>query len=241
MANVTITDLSAGSALAGSELFEIVQTGASVKTTASAIKTFVNTSATISGGTASSTTISSATLNSCTINAATGSFGSLTITTGAIPFSTITNRAYAQFESTSDQTAASANVTYTASVNSAASFNTGITVASSTNVTVAAAGTYMVTTSIQWYNANTSDHNATFWFGKNGTAIANSASKLTIPKAADGGQALAQVTIYEQCNASDYIQLLWQVDDTDVRMDYTAASGVIPAIPSVIFNISRIA
>ena len=208
MANVTITDLSAASALGGSELFETVQTGASVKTTATAIKTFANTSAVISGGTIGSVTISSSTLNSCTINAATGSFGSLTITTGAIPFNTITNRAYAQFESTSDQSAVSANVTYTANINNAASFNTGITVDSSTNVTVAAAGVYMVTASVQWYNANTSDHNATFWFSKNGTAIANSASKMSVPKAADGGQALTQVTIYEQCNASDYIQLL---------------------------------
>ena len=231
MANVKITDLPAGTALGGSELFESVQSSSSVKISATQIKNFTNGSVTISGGTISSVTISNST----------GSFNSVTITAGTVPFNTITNRAYAQFESTSDQTAVSANVAYTANMNNAASFNTGITVASSTNVTVAAAGVYFVTTSIQFYNANTADHNATFWFAKNGTNIANSASRVTVPKAADGGQTMAQVSIYEQMAASDYIQLLWSVDDIDIRLDYSAASGSIPAIPSVIFNISRIA
>lgn len=41
MANVKITDLTSGSALIGTELFESVQTGSSVKLTADQIKTFV--------------------------------------------------------------------------------------------------------------------------------------------------------------------------------------------------------
>jgi hypothetical protein len=41
MANVTITNLTSGTALIGTELFEAVQTGTSVKLTADQIKTFV--------------------------------------------------------------------------------------------------------------------------------------------------------------------------------------------------------
>lgn len=267
MANVKITDLTAATALGGTELFETVQSGASVKASATQIKTFVGdslnitggsigsvsisnavlssvvgslASVTISAGTMGSLTITGGTYNSATLVNAVGSLASVTITAGAVPFNTITNRALAQFESHTDQTAVSANVAYTANMNNAASFNSGITIASSTNVTVAVAGVYSINTSIQFSNSDANDHDATFWFRKNGTNIANSASKITVPKAADGGQMLAQVTIFESLSASDYVQLIWAVENTAVTLDYSAASGVIPEIPSLIFNMNRI-
>ena len=209
MANVKITDLTAGTALGGSELFEAVQSSTSVKISATQVKNFIA--------------------------------ESLALTAGSIPFNTITGRAIGQFESHVDQTATSANVAYTANMNNAASFNTGITVDSSTNVTVAAAGVYSINASIQFANSDSSDHDVTFWFRKNGTNIPNSASKLTVPKAADGGQALAQVTIFESLAISNYVQLIWAVENIAVTMDYSAASGVIPEIPSLIFNMQRIA
>jgi hypothetical protein len=231
MANVKITDLSAGTALGGTELFESVQSSTSVKISAAQIKTFTNGSVTISGGTISSVTISNAT----------GSFNSLNVTAGAIPFNTITNRAIGQFESHTDQTAVSANVAYVVQMNNAAPFNTGITIASSTNVTVAAAGVYLINASIQFANSDSSNHTSTFWFRKDGTNISNSASIISVPKVADGGKTLAQVTIFESLTVSSYIQLVWSVDNIAVSLDYTTASGAIPEVPSVIFNMQRIA
>lgn len=231
MANVKITDLTAGTALGGSELFEAVQSSTSVKISATQVKNFANDSVSIVGGTLSSVTISNAT----------GSFNSITVTAGTVPFNTITNRAIGQFESHVDQTAVSANVAYTANMNNAASFNTGITIASSTNVTVAAAGVYSINTSIQFANSDSSNHNSTFWFRKNGTNIANSASTISVPKIADGGKTLAQVTIFESMSINDYVQLIWSVDNIAVSLDYSAASGVIPEVPSIIFNMQRIA
>ena len=230
MANVKITDLSAGTALGGTELFESVQSATSVKISATQIKTFTNGSVTISGGTISSVTISNAT----------GSFDSITVTAGTVPFNTITNRAFAQFESHADQSAASANVAYVVQMNNAAGFNSGITIASSTNITVAAAGVYAINTSIEFANSDASNHNATFWFRKNGTDIPNSASIISVPKVGDGGKTMAQVTIFESMTVSSYIQLVWSVDNTAVTLDYTAASGTIPEVPSVIFNMQRI-
>ncbi len=231
MANVKITDLSAGTALGGTELFEAVQSSTSVKISATQVKNFANDSVSIVGGTISSVTISNTT----------GSFNSITISAGTVPFNTITNRAIGQFESHVDQTATSANVAYTANMNNAASFNTGITIASSTNVTVAASGVYSINTSIQFANADSTNHTSTFWFRKNGTNIANSASTISVPKLADGGKTLAQVTIFESMSISDYVQLIWYVSNTNVSLDYTTASGVIPEIPSIIFNMQRIA
>jgi hypothetical protein len=307
MANVKITDLTAATALGGTELFETVQSGASVKASAQQIKTYVGSSLNITGGvlgsvtisnsvgsfnsititngtissvsisnsvgsfnsvtinngtissviisssvgsfnsitvnngTISSVTISSSSLGSVTVNNGVGNFSSLSITTGAIPFNAITNRAIGQFESHVDQTATSANVAYVVQMNNAADFNSGITIASSTNVTVAATGIYSVNASIQFANSDSTNHNSTFWFRKNGTNIPNSASTISVPKVADGGKTLAQVTIFESMTISSYIQLVWSVDNIAVTLDYSAASGVIPEVPSVIFNMQRIA
>lgn len=240
MANVKITDLTAATALGGTELFETVQSGASVKASATQIKTFVGDSLNITGGAFSSVSISSSSLGSVTISNGVGNFSSLAITNGAIPFNTITNRAIGQFESHVDQSATSANVAYVVQMNNAAPFNSGITIASSTNVTVAAAGVYSVNASMQFANADSTNHTATFWLRRNGNNISNSASVISIPKVADGGKTLGQVTIFESLSVSDYVQLIWSTVNTNVTLDYSAASGVIPEIPSVIFNMQRI-
>jgi hypothetical protein len=231
MANVKITDLTAATALGGSELFETVQSGSSVKASATQIKTFVGDSLNITGGV----------LGSVTINNAVGEFDSITITAGAVPFSTITGRAYGSFESTNDQSAVSANVTYLAAFNSSASFNTGITVASSTNITLAAAGVYECSFSVQLANSDSSNHKAVFWVRKNGTNVNNTGTEVVVPKAADGGVAFFEFNFIEQVTAGQYLQVAWQVVNTAVKLDYTAAAGDVPGIPSIIFIANRIA
>jgi hypothetical protein len=230
MANIKITDLTAATALGGTELFETVQSGSSVKASAQQIKTYVGDSLNITGGV----------LGSVTISNGVGSFSSLSVTAGAIPFNTITNRAIGQFESHVDQTAVSANVGYVVQMNNAADFNAGITIASSTNVTVAAAGVYSINASIQFANSDSTNHTSTFWFTKNGTNIPNSASIISVPKVADGGKTLAQVTIFESMTVSSYVQLVWSVSNINVTLDYSSATVTAPEVPSVIFNMQRI-
>ena len=263
MANVKITDLTAATALGGTELFEVVQSGASVKASAQQIKTYVGSSLNITGGTLSSVTLSSAvgslssvtisagtmgsltvtggTFNSVTLSNAVGEFDSITVTAGAIPFNTITNLSVGQFESHTDQTAASANVATIVQMNNAAGFNSGITIASSTNVTVAATGIYLINASLQFANADTTnDHTSTFWFRKNGTNIPNSASIISVPRVADGGKTLGQVIIFDSITVSSYIQLVWSVSNTNITLDYSSATVTAPEVPSVLFNIQRI-
>lgn len=220
MANVKITDLPAGSALGGTELFESVQSSASVKTTADQIKTFVGQSLTVSN--------------------AVGSFDSITITAGAVPFNTITNRAYASFASLRDQTATSAAVSYAAEFDTAATFNTGITVASSSNITFAAAGVYECSFSAQVDNTDSNDHDVTFWYSLNGADVANSGSRVTVPKAADGGKIVFEFNFQEKVTAGQYIQVRYAVENTALKLDYTAASAPYPGIPSIFFIANRI-
>lgn len=194
MANVKITDLSAATALGGTELFECVQSSTSVKASATQIKDFVN-----------------------------------------------TDKAYGSFDSLRDQTAVSVNVAYVASFDTAATFNSGITIASSTNITFAAAGVYQCSFSAQLDNTDTSDHDATFWYTINGVDVANSALRVTVPKAADGGKIVFEHNFQKQLTAGQYIQVKWGVESTAVKLDYTAASSPYPATPSIFFVATRIA
>jgi hypothetical protein len=264
MANVTITDLSAASALSGSELFETVQTGASVKTTATAIKTFTSSSPTISGGTLTGVAINSSTITnavitgstyaSLTISSATinnalatgGTYASITLTnatlsSGTVPFNTITNFVSGQATSTRDQTAAAINTAYPISFDYPASWNNGFSISNSTNIIFAVAGTYQFAINLQWANSDTANHSPRVWLDKGGTAVTNSGFTMNVPKAADGGITLTQVTIQDQFTAGQTLVIYWNTDNTGVRLDYTAASGVIPAVPSVVFNVTRVA
>jgi hypothetical protein len=205
MANVKITDLIAATTpLAGTELFETVQGGASKKVEASAIG------------------------NSAT----------------AVPYLSLAGRAYISANSTTDQTGSVSAATAIKLENT--DFGAGITIANDgggnpTRITFAVAGTYMIAPSIQLKNTDTNDHDATFWFRLNGTNIANSASIVNVPKAADGGAMFSQIVIYEQVTAGQYIEIMWLPESTAVTLDFLAAGAIAPAVPSVILAAERIA
>ena len=99
----------------------------------------------------------------------------------------------------------------------------------------------MIAPSIQFKNSDTNDHDVTVWFRKNGSNIANSATILTVPKAADGGAAFFQIVFYEQVLAGEDIQIMWLPENVAVTIDYTAAGAIAPAIPSAIVVAERIA
>lgn len=71
-----------------------------------------------------------------------------------------------------------------------------------------------------------------------------SATKITVPKVTDGGNAFFQVVFYITVTAGQYIQVLWLPENTAVTIDHTAAAAgppAVPAIPSAIVVAERIA
>lgn len=162
----------------------------------------------------------------------------------ALPYASLSGRAYISAYSTIDQTGSTSAAT--AVLIGTTGFSSGISVANNgsgnpTRITFAAAGTYMLAPSIQFKNTDTNDHDATVWFRKNGTDIANSATIINIPKAADGGAQFFQIVFYEQVTAGQYIEVMWLPENVAVTLDYLAAGAVAPAIPSVILVSERIA
>lgn len=270
MANIKISGLpTTGPTLAGNELFEMVQSGTSYQTTAASIAntaTSVRTVAT--GGTGAATltgyvkgTGTTAMTASATIpvtdvtgvaTVAQGGTGAGTLTgyvkgtgttamtaSATIPFDDIADRAWISAYSTLDQTGSTS--TATAVTMNSGTVGTGINVNASSQITFTDAGTYMLSPSIQLTNSAAADHDATIWFRKNGTDIANSATLITVPKAADGGAALFSLTFFETVTAGQYIEIMWLVENVSVTIDYIAAGAVAPAIPSVICPAMRIA
>jgi hypothetical protein len=231
LANVKITDLTAASTpLAGTELLEIVQGGASRKVAASDIAASASNVRTVAtGGTGASTLTGYVKGN-----------GTSAMTAAAtVPFLDLAGRAFAQPSSTADQTG---NV----SAATAITFNTdltgtGISVVASTQITFTAAGTYMLAPSIQFKNTDSNDHDVTVWFRKNGTNIANSATILSIPKAADGGAAVFSLSFFDTVTAGQYIEVMWLPENVTVTVDAAVAGAIAPAIPSIICPVMRIA
>ena len=164
----------------------------------------------------------------------------------AVPFLSLAGRAYISAYSNTDQTGSVSAATAVKIENIVTSPTVGITIANDgsgnpTRITFAAAGTYSLSPSFQFKNTDTNDHDATFWFRKNGTDIANSASIVNIPKAADGGATFAQIVFYETVTAAQYIEIMWLPENVAVTLDFLAAGAIAPAVPSVILVAERIA
>lgn len=169
------------------------------------------------------------------------------VVSGKVPFSTITDRAYAAFSDVTDQTG-STTVPTPVKFGTTEVAGAGITMvtdgANLTRLTFAAAGTYAVMPNLQFANSDTADHDITVWFALNGTNIARSATKISIPKASDGGSAFFQIVFYATVTASQYIQVYWLPENVAVTLDFTVpviGPPSIPAIPSAIVSAERIA
>lgn len=145
---------------------------------------------------------------------------------------------YGQFSSTSTQTAAAIDqayaVTYTQS-----DFLDGVTLSSGSRLTVPATGVYKVAFSIQFKNTTNDAQDIDIWLRKNGTDVAASNSKFSIPARKSTGNPsylIATTPILVSLVASDYIELMWHTTSTSVTMEYTPAvtysAGVTPTIPA---------
>jgi hypothetical protein len=102
----------------------------------------------------------------------------------------------------------------------------------------------MVAPNLQLANSDNSDHDVTIWLRKNGTDIARSATRVTVPKATDGGATFFQIVFYDTVTAGQYIEVMWLPENVAVTIDHTAAvtgPPAIPAIPSAIVVAERIA
>lgn len=156
-----------------------------------------------------------------------------------IPFNDLTGLAFAQPYSTADQTGNISSAT-------AVTFNTdltgaGVSVVSSTQITFTATGAYMLAPSIQFKNTDVANQDATVWFRKNGTNIADSAKIVNVPKSTDGGTTFFSLSVFVVVTAGQYVEIMWLPENAAVTIDAISAGAIAPSVPSIICPVTRIA
>lgn len=244
MANVKITDMTAGSTpLAGTELFECVQSGNTRKVEASDIGfAFTTDAANIvpvaSGGTGA------ATLTGYVKGAGTSAMTA----SSTIPYADLAGRAYAQFYSGADQTGSTATGTAVL-FDSTGITGSGVTVANNgsgnpTRVTLAAAGTYQFQVMLNVANSDAATQDITAWLRKNGSDITASGIKTVIAATGSGGRGTVNMTWFATLTAGQYVEVYWLPENVAVTLDFVAAAvgpPATPALASATISVQRIA
>ena len=150
---------------------------------------------------------------------------------------------YGSFVDTTDQTAANTTTAYVINIGTTLESN-GVTIASGNQITFAAAGTYNLQYSIQFTSSDNSVHDANVWLRKNGSDVADTNSRYSIPNRHGGvdGHLIAVTNYVLTLAATDYLQLMWSVTNTAIKIDTLAAgaSPTTPVTPGVIVTATQV-
>lgn len=150
---------------------------------------------------------------------------------------------YGAFQDTTDQAAASTTTAYAITYNTT-DFSKGISIVSNSQITFETGGIYNIQFSIQFANDDTQIQDVDVWFRKNGTDIAGSNSKFSVPNSHGGvdGHLISSMNFYVQVAANDYVQIMWATSSTLVTIEHLAAqtSPTRPATPSVIVTANKV-
>ena len=156
------------------------------------------------------------------------------------PAGPVSYASYGSFYDTTTQTAASTTTAYPILINTTAeAIDLSIQNDTSSNptlITFAVAGVYNVQYSIQFTSSDTSIHNVNVWLRKNGTtsaddvAYSNSLYAITSKHGGINGHTIAAINYVLSLNAGDYLQLMWQTENTNVYLE-TIAAGTTPTTP----------
>jgi hypothetical protein len=86
--------------------------------------------------------------------------------------------------------------------------------------------------SAQLVNVNTSIHDATIWLRLNGVNVPYSGGMISVPNKHGGinGAIIATWNYVLTLASSDYLQLYWMAESTDISMD-TLPAGTTPTTP----------
>lgn len=107
-------------------------------------------------------------------------------------------------------------------------------------ITFAHTGTYNIQFSAQLHNTGGggSGNTVNIWFRLNGSDIANSDTKVTVPSNAP--YVVAAWNFIVSVAAGDYVEILWYTDNSNIILEQENGTALHPAIPSVIITAAQI-
>jgi hypothetical protein len=148
---------------------------------------------------------------------------------------------YLAVQDSTDQTAASTTAAYAMTFNTT-DYSLGASLSNSSRLNVSYSGLYNVQFSAQFVNTDNSIHDIDVWFRKNGTDIANSNSRYSVPNrhGSVDGHLIAALNFFVALEKNDYVEIIWRTDNTSISLESLPAgtSPTRPLIPSVIATIS---
>ena len=164
-----------------------------------------------------------------TWNSATGQIGQATT-------ATLISSSFSAGEFFSTNTlSGSAGVSASIALNNTAISN-GVTIQNNSQIAVQNTGTYNIQFSAQCDAFDGAD-TIWIWFKKNGTNIADSASKLIMQ---NNTANIMTVNIFDNAVPNDYYEVVWQNNAGAGKIISDAATGNIPRIPSVIVTVNQV-
>ena len=144
---------------------------------------------------------------------------------------------YGSFYDTATQTAAAINTAYAMTFNTV-DLSVGVTRGTPTSrIYVDTLNVYNVQFSAQVDKTAGGVGLVWVWLRKNGVNVPDSAGQIRIQ--GNNAEVLAAWNYVIELNAGDYIELMWEVDDTSVILLAEAASAVHPSVPSVILTVTN--
>jgi hypothetical protein len=148
---------------------------------------------------------------------------------------------YGAFSDSTDQTAASANVEQLVNINTTDVVR-GFTRGTSSKLIPDYAGLYNLQWSFQLANEDSQEVDVWIWPKVNGTRVANSAGRVTVPSKHGSirGHVLVCWNIFLDLDVGDEVQLFWETTDVLCIIETIAAGTYHPAAPSVIVTINRV-
>jgi hypothetical protein len=152
---------------------------------------------------------------------------------------------YGAFQDSTDQTAANTTTAYAITLNTT-DYSNGIYVSNSSRINVRNYGIYNLQFSIQFKNTTNDAQDVDIWFRKNGTNIADSNSRFSLParkSSGDPSHLIAALNFFLELQANDYVEVMWRVTDTGVSIEHfdTSTSPTRPAVPSAIVTMTYVA
>lgn len=151
------------------------------------------------------------------------------------------NTPHGGWSSDSDQVAVSTTAAYAVTFD-VTDVADSVYLANSSRMTTTYAGVYNLQFSIQFSNTDTQIHDVDVWAAVNGTNLANSNSRFSVPNRHGGvdGHLIAALNLFLTMQANDYVELYWHTDNTNVYIEQinAASSPTRPATPSVIATMS---
>jgi hypothetical protein len=142
----------------------------------------------------------------------------------------------ASYSSTNDQAISVAGTPQALTLNTT-QFNQGTTLLAASRVYANAQGNYQINYAIELTNIGSTSNLVTAFLKKNGALVANTGIQTTV---ASGVQLPLTNQNIVALNAGDYLELFFSSAGNGTSANATAAAGALPAIPSVLFNITSI-